>query len=272
MPSLYSSVRAGPTVTGPPNDSAATAPMGCAFGCPVPPARSSVPVSTSASCRLVAPRRAAPSLPSGGRSLVGRAVGGFWSPPLRPHPSYLRQDWDAVEAPRVLTPLGPLSSLGVESSHDYSTPPPFVCGVESSCHDSTPPPPPLRVQSSWDNSVAGRVIQRRFDHPPHSVAAPPGVFFHSGDLAAPLLPFHSVGIGVHFGGLAAPRVSLHSPGFFPFPSPAASFFPKLLSPRPIAAPRLPPVGRRGGAFPAVAHAVPRISPLPSLPAFLHDPW
>ena len=80
-------------------------------------------------------------------------LGGGWVfvPSPRPRPSYPSRDWDAVGAPRVLTPLDPPASLGVESSHDDSTPPPFVCGVESSCHDSTPPLPPSGVESSWDD-------------------------------------------------------------------------------------------------------------------------
>ena len=76
-PSLSSSVDVDPTMTGPPTAEAAAASVGCAFECPVTPARSSVPVSTSASCRPVAPRCAAPSPPLGGHFLVGRAVGGF---------------------------------------------------------------------------------------------------------------------------------------------------------------------------------------------------
>ena len=114
---------------------------------PSPPPRPVAPL------RLVAPRRAAPSPPSGGRSLVGWAVGGFFFPPPRPRPSSPRQDRDTVGDSRVLTPWGPPSSLGVESSHDELTPPPFVCGVESSCHDSTPPHPPLGVESSRDDST-----------------------------------------------------------------------------------------------------------------------
>ena len=81
---LSSLVGAGPTVTGPPT-AAATAPlMGCAFGSPAPPDLFSVPVSASASSISVAPRGAAPSLPSVGCSLLGRTVGGFSSPPRPP--------------------------------------------------------------------------------------------------------------------------------------------------------------------------------------------
>ena len=152
-PSLYLSVGAVPAVTGPPTAVDAAAPVGCAFGCPAPPARSSFPIYASASFRLVPLRCAAPSPPSGGRSMVGWAVVGFSSLPPRPRPSSPRWDRDTVGAPRVSTPLGTPYSLGVESSHDDSTPPPFVCGVELSCHDSTPLLPPLGVKLSWDDST-----------------------------------------------------------------------------------------------------------------------
>ena len=72
--------------------------------------------------------------------LVGRWVGFRPLPPahVRPPPARIRTLWGD---PRVSSPSGPLPSLGVESSHDDSTPLPFVCGVDSSCHDSTLPPP-----------------------------------------------------------------------------------------------------------------------------------
>ena len=126
----------------------------------------------STSCVPVMPLRAGPSPSSGGRSLVGLVVGGFSSHHPRPRPSSPRRAWDAVGAPRVSTPLGGPSSMEVKSSHDDSTPPPFVCGVESSCHDSTPPPLLLGVELSLDDStppalsMVGRVVRRRFDPPP----------------------------------------------------------------------------------------------------------
>ena len=154
---------AGPALAGPPTNEAASfsysrrwcasllvvaiaVPVKCVGWYPAPLAPSSVSVYTS--CLPVAPRRATLSPPLGGISLVCRAVGGFLSPPPRSCPSSPCWHWDAVGDPRVSTPLGPQSSLGVESSHDDSNPPPFAFGVESSYHDSTPPSPPLGVESS----------------------------------------------------------------------------------------------------------------------------
>ena len=164
-----SSSGAGPAMSYPPTDAAvaslpysrcgraslsvvaAAASVECAGRCSAPPDPSDF--SISASCVAVAPRRAAPSLPSVSCSLVFWAVGGFSSPPPRPRPSSPRRYRDAVGAPRVLSPLGPSSSLGVDLSHDDLTPPPFSFGVKSSCHDLTPPTPPLGVESSWDDST-----------------------------------------------------------------------------------------------------------------------
>ena len=198
-------------------------------------------------------------------------------PPPCPRPSSPRRDRDSVGDPRVSTSLGSPSSLGVESSHDDSTPPPFGFGVESSCHDLTPPPPPFEVNSSWDDSTPLPSLwwvdssRENLTPPPHSVAATPRVFLYSGGLAAPLIPFHSVGIGVHSGGLTPPRVPPYSPGFCSLPSPAASFFVPLFPPCPMAALRRRLVGRCGGDVPTVAPAGPHIPPLPSRPAFLCAP-
>ena len=199
---LSSSFRAGPVVTGPPTTAAVPAPVGCAFGRPAPPARFSVSVSASASSISVASLGATPSLPSVGCSLVGQAVGGFSSPPparVRPPPVGIRALWGlpGFRLPRGLQPLWgsshPLTTrlplrLCLESIHPAMTRLPFPLHWGSSRPGTTRPPV---------LSVAGRVVWRRFDPPPpHSMAAPPRFFLHSRGLAAPLLPFHSVGIGV----------------------------------------------------------------------------
>ena len=124
--SLSSWIGKGPAVTVPSTAAAAAAPMGCAFGRPAPPACFSVSVSASASAISVAPCGAAPSPPSVGYSLLGRVVGGFSSPPPCPRPLSPLRDQEAVGDPRVLTPSGPQTSLGVDSSLDDSTPP-SVC-------------------------------------------------------------------------------------------------------------------------------------------------
>ena len=96
-----SSAGAGPALSGPPANAAAsftysrfwilslpvvamTRLVECAGGYPAHLAPYSVSASAFASCRPVAPRPAVLSLPSGGRSKVGRAVGGFSSPPPPP--------------------------------------------------------------------------------------------------------------------------------------------------------------------------------------------
>ena len=116
---------AGRTLTGPLTEAAAAAPMGCAFRFLAPPALISVSSSSFASSILIAPLGAVPYSPSVGCSLLDRAVGGFFSFPHCPRPSSPRRDRDAVGAPRDLTTSGTPPSLGVDSSHDDSTPP--VC-------------------------------------------------------------------------------------------------------------------------------------------------
>ena len=71
-------------------------------------------------------------------------------------------------------------------------------------------------------------------------------------------PPHSVGLGVHSIGLTAPIVYPHPRGFCSLNFLPDSIVSPLPLPRPMAAPRPRLVGGRGGGFPFVAPAGPRI--------------
>ena len=86
----------------------------CSVGFPALPSPAAVSVALVGVA--VRPLRSAPSPPLGPCPLVARVVGGFSSPPPRPHPSSPCQYWDAVRDPRVSSPLVPSASLGVELS------------------------------------------------------------------------------------------------------------------------------------------------------------
>ena len=123
---------AGPTIAGPLSDAsnatlshwrrgcllfsvvALSALSKCSGGCPAPPSTVAISIASSGASVLLG--CAAPLPSSGPFPLLAQAVGGFSSPPPRPHPSSPCQYWDAVRDPRVSSPLVPSASLGVELS------------------------------------------------------------------------------------------------------------------------------------------------------------
>ena len=229
---------------------AAAASVECLGRCPVPPAPFGI--SIAAAGVSVSPRRARPSLPSGGCSLVAWLVGGFSSPPPCTRPSSPRLDWDAVRSSRVAYPLGPPSSLGFKSSCDNSISPTFSFLVESSGHDSTPPPLPLGVESSWGDSTPPPYpwrVESSVDNstpPPHSLGPPPGFSFTqeaSRPLSSPSTPWG-------WGPLRRPH-GPHSfaplPRVLLFPIPVSLLFSPLAHASPHGGPASPPCrpSRRG---------------------------
>ena len=167
-------------------------------------------------------------------------------------------------APRVSPPLGLPSSLGVESSHDELTPPPFVCGVESYCHDSTLPPLPLGVKSSWDDSTPPPSpwrVESSGDNltPPPPLRGGPSRGFPP--LQRPRGPPPPIPLRGDRGPLRRPRGPQSFPPLprvLPLPIPGGLPFFPLAHSKPHGGPASPPVVRCGGAFPVVAPTSPRI--------------
>ena len=163
-----SSAGAGPALAWPPTDAcdttflysrrgcmpfsvvAAAALVECSWGCPALPAPSAV--SIAASGVSVVPRRAVPSPPLGGCSLVARAVGRFLSPPpptpVCPPPIGIRMLWGI---PGFCLPWVPHPLWG--SSHPVTTRPPLHFLFDSSHPAMTRLPRLLR----WGASRPGTI-------------------------------------------------------------------------------------------------------------------
>ena len=162
----------------------------------------------------------------------------------------------------VCLPRGP-PSLGVESPHDVSTPPLFVCGVESSYHDLLPPLlSPFGVELSSDDSTpqlslwwvksSGEDLT-----PPSSPWQPLPGFSSTPEASRP--PSSN---STPWGSGSTPE-ALRPPNFSPTPQGSAHsqpwrppFFPPFYFLTPMAAPRPPLVGCPGVGFPAAALAGP----------------
>ena len=126
---------------------------------------------------------------------------------------------------------------------------------------------PLRWGSSRPGTIRPpRPLRGRSSHP-ETIRPPLPLLGSSSRVIPPLQrpqdPPHPIPLRGDRGPLQRPR----SPHSFPTlprvllpPIPAGLLFFPLLPPRPMAAPRLPLVGRRGGAFPAIAPAGPHIPP------------
>ena len=149
-----------------------------------------------------------------------------------------------------------------ESSHPAMTrlPIPFRWGLIRPGTTRYPPPSPWRVDSSGDNStpptpwrpLPGFPSTPEASRPPSSLSTPWGLGSTPEASRPPEFPLTPQG--------SAPSHPRRPP-----------FFPLALT-TPRGGPASPPVGRCGGAFPAVASASPRIPQYPSLPAFLCVPW
>ena len=145
------------------------------------------------------------------------------------------------------------------------TPPPRMCAGVAHCLVGVDPSLPACTRgvhaAAWGFPLLLLPLTARWGSAPRPLCgAPPGDFLHSGGLTSPLLPSHSVGLGVHSGGLTTPKVSPTPKGSAPSQTPLASFFRPLLVLCPMADPRPRLVVRRGGGFLAVNTAGLRIHP------------